>query len=53
MRHGPRLVTSALLAVVALPDAQPPSGGVVVEKNVEARMRDGVDPARRRLSAGG
>ena len=42
MRHVPRLVTCALLALVPALAAQPPSGSVVVEKNVEARMRDGV-----------
>ena len=42
MRHVLWLVTCALLALVPVLDAQPPPGSVVVEKNVEARMRDGV-----------
>jgi putative CocE/NonD family hydrolase len=42
MRHVPQLVTCALLALVVALDARQPSGSVVVEKNVEARMRDGV-----------
>ena len=43
MRRAVQLLTCVLFAAVgAVLDAQRPSGRVVVEKNVEARMRDGV-----------
>ena len=42
MRHVARLVIGAFLALVVVLAARQPSGSVVVEKNVAARMRDGV-----------